>query len=66
MSLARQLAGCISACFTAVWLQSREHEDALREIARGMAAENDELPEGGDPGTVLDAAAVPRRQGAGR
>jgi hypothetical protein len=34
MSLSQQLAEYISACFTGLWLQSHEHEDALREIAQ--------------------------------
>ena len=33
MSLAQQLAEYVSACFSALWVQSFEHEDALREIA---------------------------------
>ncbi len=33
MSLSAQLAEYISACFTGLWIQSHEHEDALREIA---------------------------------
>ncbi len=34
MLLAQQLAEYISACFTALWIQSHEHEDALAEIAQ--------------------------------
>lgn len=34
MSLTRQLAEYISACFTDLWVQSHEHEDALTEIAQ--------------------------------
>jgi hypothetical protein len=34
MSLHNQLAEYISACFTGLWLQSHEHEDALAEIAQ--------------------------------
>ena len=34
MPLAQQLAEYISACFTGLWIESHEHEDALREIAR--------------------------------
>lgn len=34
MSLVRRLAESISTCFSAPWVQSFEHEDALREIAR--------------------------------
>ena len=34
MSLAKRLAEYISACFSAIWIQSFEHEDALREIAQ--------------------------------
>ena len=34
MPLTQQLHEYISACFTGLWLQSHEHEDALAEIAR--------------------------------
>ncbi|MBN2579387.1 MAG: AAA family ATPase [Pirellulales bacterium] len=34
MSLAQQLSEYIAACFTGLWIQSFEHEDALREIAQ--------------------------------
>jgi hypothetical protein len=34
MSLSQRLAEYISACFTGLWVQSFEHEDALREIAQ--------------------------------
>ncbi len=34
MLLAQQLAEYFSACFTALWIQSHEHEDALTEIAQ--------------------------------
>ena len=34
MSLSQQLAEYISACFTGLWVQSHEHEDALAEIAQ--------------------------------
>jgi hypothetical protein len=34
MSLSQQLAEYIAACFTGLWLQSHEHEDALAEIAQ--------------------------------
>ena len=33
MSLVQNLVEYISACFTGLWVQSHEHEDALREIA---------------------------------
>ncbi len=33
MSLTQTLTEYISACFTGLWIQSHEHEDALREIA---------------------------------
>ena len=33
MSLTQQLVEYICACFTGIWIQSAEHEDALREIA---------------------------------
>ena len=34
MSLTQRLAEYISACFTAIWIESHEHTDALREIAQ--------------------------------
>ena len=34
MLLSQQLAEYISACFTGLWIQSHEHEDALTEIAQ--------------------------------
>ena len=40
MSLSRQLMEYVSACFTGLWLQSHEHEDALAEIAQLCRDEN--------------------------
>jgi len=40
MSLAQRLAEYVSACFSAIWIQSFEHEDALREIAQMCRAQN--------------------------
>jgi hypothetical protein len=40
MSLSRRLAEYISACFTGLWVQSHEHEDALTEIAQLCRDEN--------------------------
>ena len=40
MSLSQQLTEYISACFTGLWLQSHEHEDALTEIAQLCRDEN--------------------------
>lgn len=34
MTLSERLVEYVSACFTGLWIQSFEHEDALREIAR--------------------------------
>ena len=34
MLLSQQLAEYVSACFTGLWVQSHEHEDALAEIAQ--------------------------------
>lgn len=34
MTLTQRLRELIDACFTGIWLQSHEHEDALAEIAR--------------------------------
>jgi len=40
MSLSQQLSEYISACFTGLWVQSHEHEDALAEIAQLCCDEN--------------------------
>ena len=40
MSLGHHLAEYISACFTGLWVQSHEHEDALTEIAALCRDEN--------------------------
>ena len=40
MSLTQQLTEYVSACFTGLWLQSHEHEDALTEIAQLCRDEN--------------------------
>jgi hypothetical protein len=34
MLLSQQLTEYVSACFTGLWVQSHEHEDALAEIAQ--------------------------------
>ena len=34
MTLAERLRELIDACFTGLWVQSHEHDDALNEIAR--------------------------------
>jgi hypothetical protein len=40
MSLAQQLAEYVSACFTGLWIENHEHEDALREIAQMCRQQN--------------------------
>jgi len=40
MSLSQRLSEYISACFSALWVQSFEHEDALREIAQMCREQN--------------------------
>ncbi|MGA2620120.1 MAG: AAA family ATPase [Thermoguttaceae bacterium] len=40
MQLAQRLAEYISACFTGLWIESHEHEDALREIAQLCREQN--------------------------
>lgn len=40
MTLSQQLTEYISACFTGLWIQSHEHEDALAEIAQLCRSEN--------------------------
>ena len=34
MSLCERLQEYVSACFTGLWIQSHEHDDALREITQ--------------------------------
>jgi len=40
MTLSVRLAEYVRACFTGLWIESHEHEDALAEIARLCRAEN--------------------------
>jgi hypothetical protein len=39
MTLSEQLADYISACFTGLWIQTHEHDDALAEIAQRCKTE---------------------------
>ena len=34
MPLSQQLSEYIAACFTGIWIESHEHEDAVAEIAQ--------------------------------
>ncbi len=43
MTLAERLTEYIQACFTGIWIESREHEDALAEIAALTRRENWQL-----------------------
>jgi hypothetical protein len=40
MLLPKRLSEYVSACFSAIWIQSFEHEDALREIAQMCREQN--------------------------
>ena len=40
MTLAQRLSEYIRACFTGLWIQSHEHQDALAEIAGLCRAES--------------------------
>jgi hypothetical protein len=40
MTLSQRLAEYVRACFTGIWIQSHEHDDALAEIVRLCHAEN--------------------------
>lgn len=40
MSLTERLSEMVRACFTGLWIESHEHEDALAEIAQLCRAEN--------------------------
>jgi len=40
MQLAQRLQEYISACFTGLWIESHEHDDALREIAQLCREQN--------------------------
>ena len=39
MSLAERFAEYVRACFTGIWIESHEHQDALAEIAGVCSAE---------------------------
>ena len=43
MTLAERLSEYIRACFSGIWIESHEHEDALAEIAQLCRAENWQL-----------------------
>lgn len=43
MKLSTQLTEYIAACFTGLWIESHEHEDALREMAQMCRDENWQL-----------------------
>ncbi|MGD0900057.1 MAG: hypothetical protein ABR915_19660 [Thermoguttaceae bacterium] len=40
MALSQRLAEYISACFTGLWIESHEHDDALAEIAQMCREQN--------------------------
>ncbi len=40
MSLTEKLAEQVRACFTGLWIESHEHEDALRDIAALLVLPN--------------------------
>ncbi|MBL8827132.1 MAG: AAA family ATPase, partial [Planctomycetaceae bacterium] len=40
MTLSERLSELVRACFTGIWIESHEHQDALTEIARLCRAEN--------------------------
>ena len=40
MSLSERLSEYVRACFTGIWIESHEHEDALAEIAQLCRQEN--------------------------
>lgn len=40
MTLAERLSEYIQACFSGIWVESHEHEDALAEIAQLCRREN--------------------------
>ncbi len=66
MTLTQRLTEYISACFTGLWVQSHEHEDAIRDIARMCHQEKWRLAvwdvcaglqlHGQDGGQAVDAA----------
>jgi len=68
MSLRNRLAEYVRACFTGLWIESHEHEDALREIAQLCADESwrlvtwdieSGLAAGGQPGEGETSVADP-------
>src|SRR5688572_4529596 len=40
MPLSERLSGFVRACFTGIWIESHEHEDAIQEIAQLCNQEN--------------------------
>ena len=57
MLLSQQLAEYVSACFTGLWIQSHEHEDALTEIAHLCRQEDWRLA----TGNIEQGLCEPRR-----
>ena len=43
MTLAERLAEYVRACFTGLWVESHEHDDAIAEIAKLCKAEDWQL-----------------------
>jgi len=46
MSLTERLTELVSACFTGLWIERHEHDDALAEIAKCAANITGDLPSG--------------------
>ena len=38
MTLAERLSEYVQACFTGIWIESHEHEDALTSIHEGLSS----------------------------
>ena len=57
MPLSEQLTEYIAACFTGIWIESHEHEDALAEIGRLCHDSSGHWP----PGTSARRAMRPAR-----
>ena len=66
MQLANRLSEYVRACFTGIWIESHEHQDALTEIATLCREEQWQLATwdiGGAARCAPDASGAERRAG---
>ncbi len=63
MTLTERLAELVRACFTRIWIESHEHQDALSEIARLCRAEHWRLVTWISSKALLQPTRLSRRPG---